>query len=240
MTLAIYIKDDQDLEELINRGKKRDRIFSAAISSVGLVSIAFAAWPILAWQIFTVPLISSTINNLPIPKGQVLSTQSTIFQNVQVAKDSDGFTYFTTNIKPKGYRPKEFSISIPKLQINNAKTVVDDLDFYNNLSHFPGSALPGEVGNVFITGHSVLPQFTDTSNYRTIFSKLPDLEIGDVVNVELEGKNYQYVVQYKKIVEPQDLSVLAPISKNAKNLTLMTCVPPGTSLKRLVVITSLI
>jgi len=240
VTLAIYIKDDQNLEEIVNRTKKRDRIFSAAISTVGLISIAFAAWPIIAWQIFTVPFISSAIKNIPIPKGQVLSAQSTIFQNVQVAKDSDGFTYFTTNYKPNGYRPKEFTVSIPKLKISSAKTVVDNLDFYNNLSHFPGSALPGEVGNVFITGHSVLPQFTDTSNYQTIFSKLSDLEIGDVINVDSEGKNYQYIVQYKKIVDPHDLSVLGTISKNAKNLTLMTCVPPGTSLKRMVVITSLI
>ena len=240
MTLAIYIKDDQNLEEIVNRSKKRDKIFSAAISSIGLASIVFAAWPILAWQLFTVPFISTTVKNVPIPNGQILSLQSSIFQNVQVAKDSDGFTYFTTNYKPKGYRPKEFSVSIPKLKINSAKAAVDSLDFYKNLSHFPGSALPGEVGNVFITGHSVLPQFTDTSNYQTIFSKLSDLEIGDVINVESEEKNYQYVVQYKKIVDPHDLSVLGPISKNAKNLTLMTCVPPGTSLKRMVVITSLI
>lgn len=239
MTLAIYIKDSEDVSHFASRAKKRDRIFSAAMLFLGITSIAFAAWPIIAWQIFQVPLLSSKVSNIPIPKGQVFSQNSIIDQNIQVAKDPDGFSYFTTNHKPQGKRPKEFLISIPKLDIKSAKTQVDSLDFYKSLSHFPGSALPGEKGNVFITGHSALPQFADSKNYRAIFTKLPTLEIGDVVNVQVENKNYQYVVQYKKIVDPNDLSVLSPISKNAKNLTLMTCVPPGTNLKRIVVISSL-
>ena len=103
-----------------------------------------------------------------------------------------------------------------------------------------GTALPGDVGNSFITGHSVLPQFADPENYRAIFTKLSDLEIGDDVQVTMAGQNFHYTVGYSKIVDPRDLSVLAPISANGRNLTLMTCVPPGTSSKRLVVITSLI
>ena len=129
---------------------------------------------------------------------------------------------------------------IPKLKIKDARAKVDSLDFYNNLSHFPGSALPGEIGNSFITGHSVLPQFNDPKNYKAIFTKLSDLEVGDDVIVQMSGQTFHYVVQYAKVVDPRDTSVLAPISQSGRNLTLMSCVPPGTSTKRLVVITSLI
>lgn len=240
MTLAIYLKDDQDPGQFSNRSKKRDKIFSAAILTVGFASILFALLPIITWQIFSVPYISAKVQNFPIPSGQVLSETSDFTEGVQVAQNSDGFSYFTTNYKPEGIRPKEFSVSIPKLNIESATAKVDSLDFYKSLSHFPGSALPGEKGNAFITGHSVLPQFADPKDYHAIFTKLPTLEIGDVINVESENKTYTYVVQYKKIVSPHDLSVLNPISKSAKNLTLMTCVPPGTSLKRMVVISSLI
>ena len=61
-----------------------------------------------------------------------------------------------------------------------------------------------------------------------------------MVFVEIGAKRLQFAVQYFKIVDPHDISVLAPISTSGRNLTLMTCVPPGTNTKRLVVITSLI
>ncbi len=239
MSLSIYAKDPQESYDLLAKSKKNDRFFAAMISLVGIFSIIFAVLPILIWNIKFAPFLKSNIEEAPVPQGFVLG-QNAQNVSVQVVKDADGFSYFSTDYKPSGNRPKNFYISIPKLKIDKATVNVDTLVFFDNLSHFPGSALPGEVGNVFITGHSVLPQFTDTKNYRTIFSKLPDLEIGDIVDVNLNGQNYQYVVQYKKVVDPNDLSVLAPISKNAKNLTLMTCVPPGTSLQRMVVITSLI
>lgn len=238
MSLSIYTKEPQESYDLLERAKRNDRLFASLISLVGIFSIIFAVLPILIWNIKFAPFLKSSTGEAPVPQGLVLGQN--MANNIQVVKDADGFSYFATNYKPSGNRPKNFYISIPKLKIDNATVSVDTLVFYDNLSHFPGSALPGEVGNVFITGHSVLPQFTDTKNYRTIFSKLPDMEIGDVIDVNLNGQYYQYVVQYKKIVDPKDLSVLAPISKNAKNLTLMTCVPPGTSLQRMVVITSII
>ncbi|OGD92549.1 hypothetical protein A2697_04655 [Candidatus Curtissbacteria bacterium RIFCSPHIGHO2_01_FULL_41_44] len=137
-------------------------------------------------------------------------------------------------------KPSEFSLTIPRLKIARAKVKVDSLDFYKSLAHFPGSALPGEIGNSFITGHSVLPQFNDPKNYRAIFTKLSDLEVGDDVFVEIEGQKLHFTVQYLRVVDPRDTSVINPISPAGRNLTLMTCVPPGTNLKRLVVVTSLI
>ena len=238
MSLDIYEKDPPVTYQ--SKEKHRDRYFGIAISLVGFLSLIFAAWPFFIWNFDVLPTLAAKIDKAPIPQGAVLSQKTIGASDIQVAKDADGFTYFTTSYKPKGNRPKEFYISIPKLKIDRALTKVDTLSFSGNLSHFPGSALPGEVGNVFITGHSALPQFTDTSNYRTIFSHLPDLEVGDIVDVDFENQSFQYIVQYKKIVDPHDLSVLGQITGSAKNLTLMTCVPPGTSLKRMVVITSLL
>lgn len=238
MSLEIYSKDlpiTYDFE----KGRKKDRASALLILAFGIFAIFFAAGPLILWTFSTLPSLTQKVDKAPIPKGQVLKLND---QNidVQIKEDSDGFSFFTTSFVPQGKRPQEFFISIPKMEIEKAITKVDSLNFYDNLSHFPGTALPGEAGNVFITGHSVLPQFANPKNYGAIFTKLPELEIGDVVYVELEGKNYTYVVQYKKIVDPKDLSVLKPISRDAKNLTLMTCVPPGTSLKRMVVVTSLL
>ncbi|KKR78070.1 MAG: Sortase (Surface protein transpeptidase) [Candidatus Curtissbacteria bacterium GW2011_GWA1_40_9] len=238
MNLDIYSKDPPRQYDF-EKSRKKDRIFSFFILGVGIASIVFIVGPLLIWSFTAIQFTGSRIENMPVPQEKVLSLASgeVIVQEVQ---DEDGFSYFTTDYRPQEARPKIFYVSIPKLGINKALTKVDTLAFYENLSHFPGTALPGEVGNVFITGHSALPQFADRNDFNTIFSKLSDLEVGDIVDVEFEGNKYRYLVQYKKIVDPKDLSVLKPISKGAKNLTLMTCVPPGTSIKRMVVITGLI
>ena len=243
MSLEIYSKDPP--KRFPSEKKGKDRYFFAFISLVGLAAVIFAAWPLLVWQVSTAPRLSTGVEDAPIPQARVLSAKSPNLENIQVIEDADGFSYFVpTNLSQNSTsgenRPEKFSLSIPKLEIKNATVKVDDLNFRKNLSHFPGSALPGEIGNSFITGHSVLPQFNNPEDYNKIFTKLSDLEIGDKINVEIEGRQLQYIVQYSKVVNPRDLSVLAPISQNAKNLTLMTCVPPGTSIKRLVVVTSLI
>lgn len=238
MPLAIYVKALP--KSASRRNHKKERFFYSLITFVGFASIIFAVYPFIVWQLTTLPKLTTTIEEIPVPRSQVLSAKTILSSNVQVVKDPDGFSFFTTNYKPPEQRPEEFSLTIPKLKIEKARVLVDDLNFYETLSHFPGSALPGEVGNSFITGHSVLPQFYDPKNYRTIFTKLSDLEVGDDVYAELGDKTFHYVVQYAKIVDPQDISVLAPISQNGRNLTLMSCVPPGTNIKRLVVVTSLI
>lgn len=238
MTLAIYIKDPP--KPANKKTRKKDRYFYLLISLVGLSSIIFAVWPYFLWQLTTARRLTAKVEDFPIPQAEVLSASQIQATNIQVVKDPDGFSYFTTTYKPQGNRPKEFYVTIPKLKIENAKAKVDSLDFKNNLSHFPGSALPGEIGNAFITGHSVLPQFNDPNDYGAIFTKLDGLEVGDEVYAQIRDQRFKYVVQYSKVVNPQDTSVLQPLSSQGKNLTLMTCVPPGTSTKRLVVITSLI
>jgi len=255
MTLVVYIKEKPKFKKIPKvrtqeesaSVRKRERFFFGFISVIGLSAVIFALLPSLVWQLKTLPRLKAKIDLKPVPEGQVLSTGTVLAANVQVIKDEDGFTYFFTDYQPpastQGWgerKPQEFSLSIPKLKIVKAKAKVDSLRFDRQLSHFPGSAIPGEIGNSFITGHSVLPQFNDPKNYRAIFTKLSDLEIGDQVIVEIEGKTFNFIVQYAKIVDPKDLSVLGPISPSGRNLTLMTCVPPGTNTKRLVVITSLI
>lgn len=238
MPIAVYIKAPP--KGIKVRNIKRERTFFGFITGIGMISIIFAAWPFIVWEAKVLPKLTAKSANLaPVPKSQVLSAQI-VAQSVQVVKDPDGFSYFTTNLKPQGPRPEEFSVTIPKLKIENAQVKVDDLKFDNHLALFPGTALPGEVGNSFVTGHSVLPEFFDPKNYRTIFTNLSDLEIGDEIEVNLDNRIYHYTVQYSKIVDPKDTSVLAPISTSGRNLTLMSCVPPGTSVKRLVVIASLL
>ncbi len=136
--------------------------------------------------------------------------------------------------------PKIFYVTIPKLGIEKAKveTNSESLSPDEHLGHYAGSALPGEVGNTFIYGHSVLPMFFSPEDYRTIFSTLDKLEEGDEVVVEFGEKYFRYLVEKSVVLNPKDVRPLESVTPQFLRhsyLTLMTCVPPGIRTKRLLV-----
>lgn len=133
----------------------------------------------------------------------------------------------------------EFTVSVPSIKLENIKTLVDSNDFEQNLAHMPGTALPGERGNVFITGHSSLPQFYRPGNFKAIFANLPKVKKGDEVFVEAGGQKFTYKVIGLKVVDPKETWVINPPDNQGRYLTLMTCVPPGLYLKRLIVLAEL-
>ena len=104
-----------------------------------------------------------------------------------------------------------------------------DLD--KSLIHYGGTANPGEVGNPVIFGHSILPQFYDPENYISIFSLLPTLRPGDEIMVKFDGIIYTYQVTDYYEVSPDEIDILEQ-RFDKKELTLVTCVPPGTYLRR--------
>lgn len=134
---------------------------------------------------------------------------------------------------------KDFGLSVNKIDL--LVPVVRNVDGQNKeeynkvlergLAHYAGTALPNEVGNIFIFGHSSSDEIS--GEYARIFEKLSHLEEDDLITVYYQGGKYHYQVKDKIIVEPTDLSVLEKGSE--KKLSLMTCWPLGTIDKRLVV-----
>jgi sortase A len=129
---------------------------------------------------------------------------------------------------------KEYSLTIPRLNIQNALVEVGGEDLSKSLIHFLPVSFPGENGNVVLFGHSTLPQLYDTRDYRSIFTYLPSLEKGDRVMAEVANTSYEYEVYDMFVVKPDQISVLDQ-QYDASYLTLITCVPPGTYWNRLVV-----
>ncbi len=95
--------------------------------------------------------------------------------------------------------------------------------------HLKESAEPGQPGNAVITAHR-----------DTFFRHIYELNKGDVVTVQRSGKKYTYQVTGKKIVDPNDVSVLRPSDEH--RLTLITCYPTyyiGPAPERLVIFSKL-
>ncbi len=98
--------------------------------------------------------------------------------------------------------------------------------------HYPGTSLPGQSGNVVITGHSSYFPW-DPGRYKDVFALLHDVVEGDKIVVYYEQDKYVYEVNEIEIVLPEDIDVLKQTPSD--KLTLITCTPVGTNLKRLIV-----
>lgn len=109
-----------------------------------------------------------------------------------------------------------------------------DTALESGVLHYADTALPGQNGNGVIVGHSSNNIF-NKGKYKFAFVLLSRLESGDTFYLQKDGKRYTYQVYHKEIVAPENVSVLGAKDKPA-TFTLITCDPPGTSLKRLVVV----
>ncbi len=79
--------------------------------------------------------------------------------------------------------------------------------------HIPGTALPGEPGNVGIAGHR-----------DTFFRSLQKIRDNDIITLTTPRGPYRYKVDTVEIVEPDDVDVLDGFSSE-RRLTLVTCYP---------------
>ena len=119
-----------------------------------------------------------------------------------------------------------FTVSVPRLRIDNATVAIGGEDLAQSLIQYPGTALPGKRGNAVIFGHSVLPLFYDPTNYISIFSTLNTLKDGDEIFVNYDGITYKYAVENMFEVRPTDIQILDQDATDSF-LTLVTCTPPG-------------
>lgn len=106
----------------------------------------------------------------------------------------------------------------------------------NGVAQFaiPGaSAMPGEIGNLVITGHSAGDIYSN-NQYKFIFSGLERLSTGDLIYIDYQGTRYTYSATGFQTVEPSDVAALV-YETSKPMLTLITCTPLGTARYRLLV-----
>lgn len=138
---------------------------------------------------------------------------------------------------PGAASKNESRLIIPNIRVNAPiiwnipeDKIIENLQ--NGVVQYQGTALPGQPGNVFITGHSSYYLWS-AGSYKDIFALLDKLSAGDKIYIQYLGVLFTYRVTNQKVVDPEDLRVLVPTGENVLNL--MTCVPIGTNLRRLIV-----
>lgn len=142
---------------------------------------------------------------------------------------------------------KEFGLVIPKINVNAA--IYPEVDPLNpeeylpilrkGVAHAKDSAYPDRRGNIFLFAHST-DAFYNVRQYNAVFFLIGKMEEGDEVDIFYNKERYQYEVISKEVVIPEKLGEYLQTQTNTgkKTLTLQTGYPPGTTLKRLIIIAS--
>lgn len=159
----------------------------------------------------------------------------------------------TTNVQTQStqtakvnYTDKQSTIEIPKISISvpiifsnstEKAALMKDLDL--GVVYYPGSVYPGQTGQIVILGHSAPPGWPHIKHDWT-FTDLDKLNPGDTIMIDLNNKQYTYVVKKRDIIKrgadvPTDSSA---ISNNV--LTLISCWPPGRDYQRITVTAELL
>jgi LPXTG-site transpeptidase (sortase) family protein len=120
-------------------------------------------------------------------------------------------------------------VDIPRLDLS--VMLLDGVDdaLHFGLGHIPGTALPGQSGNIGIAGHR-----------DTFFRRLAGIRKDDEITVKTLAGDYRYIVNTIRIVDPENVEVLE--DSGHPMLTLVTCYPfhlVGPAPKRFVVQASL-
>lgn len=141
---------------------------------------------------------------------------------------------------------KNFSVVIPKIGAN-AK-VIENVDPFDSAQYqqaltkgvamAKGSALPLNGKNTFLFAHSS-DNFINANTYNAVFYLLYKLEKDDKVYLVYRGKVIEYKVAEKKYVNADQTDYMGANYGN-NTLTLMTCWPAGTTLRRLIIVANLV
>lgn len=196
------------------------RFLSAIFAFSGLAILFSTLYPILSFSVPDSGDFSKYIS--PIPEEDLSQ------KPVDYTDPNNWFEGLDTHVDKS--KVGFYNLSIPKLHIEDAVVAIGGENLEDNLIQYPGTALPGKIGDSVIFGHSILPQFYNPKSYLAIFSTLNTLRKGDDIDVRYDGVSYRYKVDRMFEVLPTDLEILSQ-NENNSYLSLVTCTPPGNPLR---------
>jgi LPXTG-site transpeptidase (sortase) family protein len=198
----------------------------------GLVSDFFNPYPSI--DAATMDAYFYPNHSLATPAGAPVAVK------VQDNGSNDATTNTVADVKTS-YTDKQNTLEIPKISISvpivfatstDSNVIHSQLD--SGVVYYPGSVYPGQIGQIIILGHSAPPGWP-TIKHDWVFTDLDKLAEGDTIMIDLNGKQYTYIVKQKSIIKrgadiPKD-----NLSETNNVLTLISCWPPGKDYQRITV-----
>lgn len=127
-----------------------------------------------------------------------------------------------------GYAEQFATLIVPRFGADWTRPIAEGIGVYDVLNiygigHYPGTAMPGQVGNFAVAGHR--------TSYGDPLINVNQLDVGDSIYVETPDGWYRYAFRSHEYVHPNGVEVLAPVPQmpgampTDRIITLTTCNP---------------
>ncbi|MCT4544167.1 MAG: class D sortase [Vallitalea sp.] len=224
----LYLFKVESNEDLINshKNEKLDGIFRGGDKEENKGRIS---------SIDRIENVNGQIETLALNTHSKISTDNSLIEDNNSPnndQNKDNIHSNNSNLQKKTeikQKPKAVAvIKIDKIDVNLPIANGIDLETLKySIGYMPGSGKFGEIGNAVLAGHR-------SHTYGVFFNRLNELENDDKIIITIKDKEYVYTVYEKKIVEPDDISVMKGSSKY-KVITLITCDPVIGATHRLII-----
>ncbi len=223
--------------------KNAKKILKLAVL-IYLASFLIINWNDISW-IFNYQEVSGLVSDFFNPYPSIdASTMDQYFypnhsQNVVAPQPAE--TKSNSKDVKTTYTDKQNTLEIPKISLSvpivfatstNPNVIHSQLD--SGVVYYPGSVYPGQNGQIVILGHSAPPGWP-TIKHDWVFTNLDKLKAGDTVSIDLNNKQYTYVVKQEAIIKRGSDVPVDSASINNNVLTLISCWPPGKDYQRITV-----
>lgn len=217
------------------RKYKRNRFVGAILASLSITSVLFFYGPsfTLDLQILESRLESSIDQVVDTPESNVVLA-SDVVEEKPIEKEPTSVA--------KSIKVESLSLSIPA--INAESNVVYNVNPFDRgeylaalqkgIAHASTSSLPGQGSRIYYFAHSTNSPL-NFNQFNAVFYQLRLLKEGDEIITSLNGIEHKYRVKEKHVVSADDTHWLTENS-GKEELVLQTCDPPGTTLRRLLIV----
>ena len=128
------------------------------------------------------------------------------------------------------------TVYVPRFGDDYVRTIAEGVSaatvLKTNVGHYPGTQMPGEIGNFALAGHR--------TTYGAPFNRIADLQVGDEIYIQTADGWYTYVFRSLEYVLPTGVGVLDPVPQNAgltptdRVMTMTSCNPFLSAAERII------
>lgn len=213
-------------------------VLGEILLTLGVVVLLYVAWQLWIGDIFYAAEKAAVAKSLSEQWAKQAAEQSTPSPS---SSSTDSPTPQPAAVEPivlpeAGNAQVFGNLYIPRfgkdyaVQIAGGVTREDTLDPIG-VGHYPGTPMPGAVGNVAFAAHR--------TTYGKPFNRIADLHVGDAIVIETQDGWYTYRFRTLEYVTPESVDVLAPVPQdtaaaNGRYLTMTSCSPMYAMTERIV------
>ncbi|MFZ3591227.1 class D sortase [Bacillus sp. DJP31] len=180
------------------------KFFSITLIAAGLILTGYGGYQYFSGE-------KQVYESMAEAKSILMNAEEKVIQTMQNQESSS-----TTNVVK--FSPEKGEVvgilSIPSI---NLETPIiegtDEDELEKGVGHFAGSAYPTQNDQIVLSGHR-----------DTVFRKMKDIEIGDIITVKLPYGDFSYKIESTKIVDAEDRTIIKSTAPD-EVLVVSTCYP---------------